>query len=82
MAELVGVIEVGAEGEAGGETGACGSCQRARVRDRAVVSPGTVGLVARMISGTPPAAIRDSSASMARSSGPTPSTGEINPPST
>src|SRR5512146_2654897 len=48
----------------------------------AVASPSRLGFVARITSRTPPAATRSTSGSIARSSGPTPSSGESRPPST
>ena len=47
-----------------------------------VASPSTLGFVATMISAMPSAGILASSSAIRRSSGPTPSMGEMAPPST
>ena len=52
---------------------------RSRARYRAVASPSMLGFVATIISSTPSDSTRSARASMVRSSGPTPSRGEMAP---
>ena len=83
--DLVGVLEVAADGQAGGQA-RYGDVGRARAQAAAmwsaVASPVVVGLVASTTSRTSPPSTRGYSSAILRSSGSTPSIGDRAPPST